>query len=82
MSDDDNHWLVRPRTIRRLWIGSSIVLAGLVLLDLLVPRHPHFGIEGTFGFSAWYGFVSCVVLVLISNALGAGLKRSDSYYDD
>lgn len=77
----DDHWLVRPTTIRALWIGSSIVLAILVLLDLVVKHHPHFGIDGTFGFGAWYGFLACVALVLFAKALGLILKRPDTYYD-
>ncbi|MCB1527959.1 MAG: hypothetical protein KDJ45_09680 [Hyphomicrobiaceae bacterium] len=79
---DDDHWLVRASTIRALWIGSSITLAILVLLDLFIEHHPHFGIDGTFGFGAWYGFVACAVLVLFAKGLGFFLKRPDTYYDD
>jgi hypothetical protein len=78
----DDHWLVRKSTIRALWIGSTIMLAILVLLDLAVEHHPHFGIDGTFGFGAWYGFVSCVALVLFAKGLGLILKRPDTYYDN
>ncbi len=81
-SAPDDHWLVRPSTIRQLWIGSSIILAILVLLDLVIDHHPHFGIDGTFGFGAWYGFVACVVLVLFAKGLGLILKRPDTYYDN
>lgn len=76
-----DHWLARPSTIRRLWIVFIAVLAGLVALDLFVRHHPHFGIDGFFGFGAWYGFVSCVALVAFAKALGAVLKRLDTYYD-
>lgn len=78
----DDHWLVRPSTIRALWVAASVVLAGLVALDLVVEHHPHFGLDGTFGFGAWYGFAACVVLVLVAKALGVVLKRPDTYYDD
>lgn len=78
---DSDHWLVRPDTIRKLWIGSSVVLALTVLADLVVEHHPHFGIDGTFGFGAWFGFVACIVLVVGSKALGAILKQPDTYYD-
>ncbi|MGE0224754.1 MAG: hypothetical protein AB7F35_08635 [Acetobacteraceae bacterium] len=77
----DDHWLVRPGTIRRLWILFAVILALTVLADLFVDHHAVFGIEGTFGFGAWYGFLSCVALVLFAKALGAILKRPDSYYD-
>jgi hypothetical protein len=81
-ADEPQHWLVRPATIRRLWIVSIVVLTLLTLLDLLIPKHGHFGLEDSFGFGSWYGFASCVVLVLVSRALGFVLKRPDGYYDD
>ena len=78
---DHDHWLVRPDTVRRLWIGSSLVLAALVALDLVIAHHPHFGIDGTFGFGAWFGFGACVAFVLFAKLLGVVLKRPDTYYD-
>ena len=82
MTDPNNdHWLTRPATIRLLWVGFIIVLIVLVTLDLIVAHHPHFGIDGTFGFGAWFGFLSCVALVGFAKALGALLKRPDTYYD-
>jgi hypothetical protein len=81
-SPDDDYWLARPDTIRRLWMAFVAVLAALVLADLFVDQHPVFGLDGTFGFAAWYGFASCVALVLLAKGLGALLKRPDTYYDD
>jgi hypothetical protein len=78
---DSDHWLVRPGTIRGIWAVSLAILAATVLGDLVVEHHPYFGIDGTFGFGAWFGFVACVVLVVFSKALGAGLKRQDDYYE-
>ena len=77
----EDHWLVRPRTIKRLWALFIVVLALTVLADLAIEHHPYFGIDGTIGFGAWFGFASCVALVLVAKALGAVLKRPDSYYD-
>lgn len=77
----DDHWLVRPATIRRLRTGSAVVLAVLVLLDLVVAHHPHFGIDGTFGFGAWFGFAASFAMVLFAKLLGIILKRPDTYYD-
>jgi hypothetical protein len=76
-----DHWLVRADTIKLLWRVFIGVLAALVALDLIVAHHPHFGIDGTFGFGAWFGFASCVGLVLFAKALGSILKRPDTYYD-
>lgn len=77
----DDHWLVRPETIRLLWYVGIAILAITVLMDLVVEHHPHFGIDGTFGFAAWFGFLSCVVLVAFAKGLGVFLKRPDTYYE-
>lgn len=77
-----DHWLVRPSTIRLLWWGGSLLLAVLVALDLVVKHTPHFGIDGTFGFGAWFGFAACVAMVLFAKLVGILLKRPDTYYDE
>jgi hypothetical protein len=76
-----DHWLARAGTIRRLWIVFAGVLIAVVLIDLGIEHHPYFGLDGTFGFGAWFGFFSCVALVAFAKALGALLKRPDTYYD-
>ena len=75
------HWLRRPETIRRLWIGGLFALAGLVAVEVWVYTHGYFGIDGLFAFNAWFGFASCVAMIFISNGLGKLLKREDTYYD-
>lgn len=76
------HWLVRPRTIRGLWIGFGIVLFALVLADLFIKRYNWFGIDSTMGFYSWYGLLTCVAMVLLAKSLGLFLKRKDDYYDE
>lgn len=78
---EKDHWLARPESIRIIWIISLGILGLTVLADLFIEHHPHFGIEGTFSFAAWFGFVSCVVLIAVAKLLGALLKRPDTYYD-
>ncbi len=77
----DDHWLTRESTIRMLWIVFAIVLALTVLMDLLVSHHPYFGLDGTLGFGAWFGFTSCIVLIVVAKGLGWMLKRPDTHYD-
>ena len=77
-----DHWLARESTIKRLWIAFIAVLAATVLMDLAVEHHPYFVIDGSFGFGAWFGFLSCVALIVFAKALGAALKRPDHYYDN
>ena len=74
------HWLVRPRTIRRLWQVFAGVLALTVLAQLLMPVKGYFGIDKLFAFGAVFGFVSCVAMVLIAKALGYFIKRDENYY--
>ena len=77
-----DHWLVRPNTIRLLWIGFIAVLAATLVPDFFMDHHGAFALDGTIGFGAWFGFASCVALVFGSVWLGRILKRRDSYYDN
>ena len=79
--DNDDHWLARPRTIRLLWIAFAAILAATVAVDLIIEPQGEFGIDGTVGFYAWYGFLGCVAMIFGALALGIGLKRRDDYYD-
>jgi hypothetical protein len=57
------------------------ILAATVLADLFIDHHGKFFVDGTFGFSAWCGFVGCFGLVVVAKGLGLCLKRPDVYYD-
>jgi hypothetical protein len=76
----DDHWLVRPATIRRLWIAFIAILAATVLAGLFVDLHPHFAVESLFAFNTWYGFAACAALIFGARAIGLVLKRRDDYY--
>ena len=81
MSDhNDNHWLTRPATIRKLWWGFSIVLALTVLAQSVVYVKGYFIVDGWFGFGAIYGFLCCLLMVLFAKGLGFFLKRPNDYY--
>lgn len=77
----DDHWLVRPATIRRLWIGFIAVLVLTVLAELFVSPVAHFSVERLFGFNAWFGFLACAALIFGAKAIGLVLKRRDDYYE-
>jgi len=77
-----NHWLARKGTIRLLWLVFVIILALAVAADLFVEPDGAFGSDGTIGFAAWFGFASCVVLVLAARLLALFVKRPDDRYDD
>lgn len=80
MSGD--HWLVRPATVRLLWIVFIAVLALTVAAEVWLPGEPHFDIERIFAFNAVYGFLVCAAMILGAKALGVLLKRHDTYYEE
>lgn len=75
------HWLVRPKSIRWIWIIFVAVLLASLAGDLFVHHHATFGLDASFGFHAWFGFATCIAMILGAKALGLFLKRPDSYYD-
>ncbi|ANL48174.1 hypothetical protein AMC87_CH03523 [Rhizobium phaseoli] len=61
-----------------------LVLVLIVIADFLVPReHTEYLWDRLPGWSAVYGFGSCVLLIFVSKFLGhrAGLMRREDYYD-
>lgn len=75
------HWLVRPKTIKLLWVLGIVLLAFVTWLGTTVHPHATFGIEGTLAFYSWYGFVTCVGMVVFAKLLGLILSRKDTFYD-
>ncbi|CAN7738954.1 hypothetical protein ASD52_34195 [Ensifer sp. Root142] len=69
------------RQRRRLFY---LVLALIVVADFLVSReHAEYLWDRLPGWSAVYGFGSCMVLIFVSKFLGhqCGLMRREDYYD-
>ena len=61
-----------------------LVLVLIVVADFLVFReHAEYLWDSVPGWSAVYGFVSCVLLIFVSKFLGhrVGLMRREDYYD-
>ena len=69
------------RTVRKV---MYVVLAGLVIADILIPSgYDRFFWERIGGFGALYGFASCVLIIVVSKALGYMLLyRREDYYDE
>ena len=90
-SREQPHVFDNPRNVRRVLI-SLFVTCGIVfsldLLDLVLPwfglgdlRHAENDWDGLPGFYAFYGFIACVVLVLIATRMRGILMRKEDYYD-
>lgn len=77
-----DHWLVRPRTIRILWVVFCVLLALTLLAQAFVVIKSTSGFDGWPAFAAVFGFLACLAMVLVARGLGLLLKRRDGYYDD
>ena len=77
---NDDHWLVRPDSIRLMWKIFWAILALTVALELLIKIKGYFGVDDWIGFGAAFGFFSCVAMVIVAKGLGFVLKRDQDYY--
>ena len=76
-------WFDKPDNIRRLKIVSCLVLTGSVLAELLVHGHVSHIWDKIPGFYAFFGFITCAVLIIVSKFLGKyWLKKDENYYDE
>ena len=86
---EETHVFDNPRNVRRVIIALFTCCAVLFLSDaifLVHHKHPSFeeGVfpaEHWFGFYGVYGFVACVLLVLIAKQMRKVLMRAENYYE-
>lgn len=81
------HWLYRSENLPKLWVIQLVILALALLPEFFIHHHAHveqsgFTLDTTFGFFAWYGFITCAGMVALAKILGIFLKRKDTYYDE
>ena len=79
--DQRTYWLDQPRNVNKIVHSLYAICAALFLADLFYHKHGHFEFERWLGFFGWFGFVSCVGLVLMAKFLRVLLKREEDYYD-
>lgn len=72
------------RTVVRLCLGVLVLLVLADALPFIVDKqHAHTKAEGIPGFWAAFGFVACVLIVLVSKWYGkAGIMTREDYYDE
>lgn len=75
-------WFDDPLNVKRLLRVFYVLCAGLITLDLIHHRHVAHSWEGLWGFYAIFGFVACVLLVLIAKQMRKFLMREEDYYDN
>jgi len=87
MSEDENknnekqYIFDNPRNISRLLNGFYIICVILFVADFIVHRHVVHSWEDIPGFYALYGFIACVLLVVVAKEMRKVLMRKEDYYD-
>jgi len=76
------HFFDQPENIQRMLKGFYALCILLVLIDFVVHRHTGFGWEKIPAFYAIYGFIACVVLVVLAKIMRKYVMRKEDYYDD
>ena len=71
-----------PRNVDRLLRGFYAICILLVVIDFFVHRHIYMEWENLPAFYALYGFVACVLLVLLAKLLRKVVMRKEDYYDE
>ena len=75
-------FLDRRENVRKFLHVFYAICAGLLLIDFVFHRHVTHSWESVWGFYAVFGFVACVVLVLIAKEMRKILMRREDYYDN
>ena len=71
-----------PQNVKRLLVIFFTLTGVILAIDVFYHKHAIFPWEGYFGFYAVYGFVACVILVIISKyVLRPLVMRKEDYYD-
>lgn len=71
----------KPKNVQRVIRGLLGLCVFLVVLEIFIHRHSVHPWESMFGFYPMYGFVSCVMLVLLAKELRKLVMRSEDFYD-
>ena len=81
MANEKTHIFDTPNNTRLVLRLLYFCCAVLLLFDLVIHRHVLHNWENLFGFYALYGFVGCVILVLVAKEMRKVLMRDEDYSD-
>ena len=75
----------KEKNVKTFLIVFYISLVILLIADVIATKmhlkHDHIEIGNAYEFYAFYGFVSCVMLIFIAKVLRVLIKRDENYYD-
>lgn len=81
MSSEKKHIFDNPANIKKVLYTLYACCGLLVVLDFIIHRHVYHSWENLWAFYPIYGFVGCVVLVVIAKWMRLVLMRDEDYYD-
>lgn len=79
---EKRHIFDDPRNVKRAIRVLYAVCGISFLAEFFVHRHTEHPWESLFGFYSVYGFVACVLLVLIAKEMRKIVMHKENYYDD
>ena len=82
MENEKIYLFDKPENIKRLLYFLYGCCGLLFILDFVIHRHVVHSWENLRGFYPLYGFVGCVVLVLVATWMRTFLMRPEDYYAD
>ena len=82
MGNQKKYWLDKSANVQKLLLTLYILCAALLLTDLFYHKHAIIKLEESFGFFGIYGFVACVILVLVAKEMRRLVGRPEGYYED
>ena len=82
MDSEKKYLFDNPRNVKRILYALYAGCVLLLLLDFVIHRHVIHPWENLWGFYPLYGFVGCVVLVLVATWMRTFLMRPEDYYDN
>ncbi len=82
VKEQRKHLFDNPRNVDHVLKGFYAICIGLIIADFIVHRHIAMGWEEIPAFYAIYGFVACVVLVVIAKMMRKVVMRKENYYDE
>ena len=54
---------------KRSWMIFGALLLATIAAEPFVHHHPSFGVDGSFGFHAWFGFLTCCAMVFVAKLM-------------
>ena len=77
-------WLFEGKGKRPFMYTAYGIMGILVSMDIIMPRHHiYFFVDKIPGFSSAFGFIACVVIIVVSKFLGKHwLQKKENYYND